>query len=250
MPAPIVVQARLHLLAHPLLDRAALGGVDRIDAAGGDDPAQRRERQAAHQRLGLGHAIGEGDRVLDAVLHAEAEVDQIAVAGEQERFLRHALLLEPQAGRLDRVRHRIAGAADGQPVAGERSGAELGGGLAPEPELDPAHQVGRDDAVALERPGQAIVQPGRQIGRDDRAKALAHADLARLHAEQAARQIEQSESGERADLEPRRRQSDGRCSCATRSRSQSHSPLSRRSAFITTRSEAPTSAAIAPQSVA
>jgi hypothetical protein len=205
----IVVQVGLHRLLHPLLDRAALGGVDRIDAAGGDDPAQRRKRQAAHQRLRIGHAIGEGNRVLDAVLHAEAEIDQIAVAGKQERFLRHALLFEPPAGGLDRVGHRIARSADGQPVPRQRARAELGGGLAPEAELDPAHQVGLDDAVALKRPRQAIVQSGRQIGRNDRAKALAHAHLTRLDGEQAARQIEQSESGERPGPEPRRGQSEG-----------------------------------------
>ena len=103
--------------------------------------------------------------------------------------------------------------------------------------------------MALQRPGQPDVQPGRQVGRDDLAEAQPHANLARLDAEQAACKIKQGQSGERGHLEPRRRQAD-----AVQLRDPLAQPVrltpSRRSAFITTRSEAPTSAAMAPQSVA
>src|SRR5262245_5802681 len=160
---------------------AALGGVNGVDTAASNHPSKGGDARTAHKSVGLRQIERELHRIFDAKLDTPAQIDQVAVAGEQERFVGCSLLLEPRAGCVDGLRH-------GKPACGLTGAVGLPrryhlGRIRREAELDALYPILLYDEVRLERPGQTIVQPWSEHRRDDGSKSQPQAYLPRLHCE-------------------------------------------------------------------
>src|SRR5262249_40205208 len=125
-------------------------------AAAGYHIAQRCKAHAAHEHFGLGEIEGEGDRILDAVLHGPSQVDEIAVSGEEEWLFGGCVLLEPGACSSGRGVGRGSPPGDGTLAAGyaRSSGFAL---TVREAELDTLDALLLDDPMRLERPREPAV---------------------------------------------------------------------------------------------
>ena len=99
----------------------------------------------------------------------------------------------------------------------------VGRGGAAEADLDPPDVIGGDEHVILDGPGQSRVQPGPEVTVDDPAEARADRDLARLHREEAAAEIEDDDGDARRRPRAARRSGARPVSAANQSRTRVHS---------------------------
>src|SRR4029450_3469601 len=131
---------------------------------------------------------GEGDRILDLVLNREGHVDDVLVAREQERLLRHLLLpVAEAAGAAGWT--RIAG-PDQRVATGEGAGRGVVARRRAEADLQATYCGDRHDPMALDRPRQARVEAGPEWLPDDPAEAGPDRGLAHAHGEDTGAEVE------------------------------------------------------------